>query len=407
MNVLFENKETATQWTKDTKWAHDQVLNRSPLYLRLIQKGMSSMSMNVINTRTWSNLQEINAKQFKKETGGKENYKDSKAYINSVLGLSKGYAKVSEFAQYSMWTSRDVMFMQAVKQKADLILKKQTKAWEKSGKKGPQPKESDALYMEAVKEVETHMPTYRLPETVGPEGILGYEITRKLSQLLQNPEIIIFSRYKHGMVSSGLNTIRDLSAILDPVLSRTGKAGKFVSDKLGYKEIQMHRSLKKQALDGLEAGGALAMSLYMIYPMMDALFQVLFDSDELRWRRAGINHVIEVGGHVFRGEKGMDSLRQVLMTINPALQLSFELMMNTNVYSGQNIVDYNDLLGDGDIGQFGSDLLDKGKSSIPQISNLMRAEDENEEASLRKWSTGQLDLKTDYGKGLGTKSRDK
>ena len=189
--------------------------------------------------------------------------------------------------------------------------------------------------------------------------------------------------------------------------SRTGKAGKFVSDKLGYKEIQMHRSLKKQALDGLEAGGALAMSLYMIYPMMDALFQVLFDSDELRWRRAGINHVFEVGGHVFRGEKGMDSLRQVLMTINPALQLSFELMMNTNLYSGQNIVDYNDLLGDGDIGQFGSDLLDKGKTSIPQISNLMRAEDENEEASLRKWTTGQIDLKTDYGKGLGTKSRDK
>ena len=109
-NVLFKDKETATQWTKDTKWAHDQVLNRSPLYMRLIQKGMSSMSMNVINTRTWSNLQEINAKQFKKETGGKENYKDSKAYINSVLGLSKGYAKVSEFAQYSMWTSSCLLY---------------------------------------------------------------------------------------------------------------------------------------------------------------------------------------------------------------------------------------------------------------------------------------------------------
>ena len=404
-NVLFKDKEIETQWAADMKWAHDMVLNRRPEYMRLIERGASSMAMNVINTRTWSNLQEINAKQFKKETGGKENYKDSSAYINSVLGLSKGYAKVSEFAQYSMWTSRDVLFMAAVKQKWDAVNRANLKKWEKGGKKGPKPEEIDM--MEAVKEVETHMPTYRLPETVGPEGILGYEITRKLSQLLQNPEIVIFSRYKHGMVSSGLNTIKDLSAILDPILSRTGKAGKFVSDKLGYKDIQLHRSLKKQALEGLEAGGALAMSLYMIYPMMDALFQVLFDSDELRWRRAGINHVFEVGGHVFRGEKGMDSLRQVLMTINPALQLSFELMMNTNLYSGQNIVDYNDLLGDGDIGQFGSDLLDKGKTSIPQISNLMRAEDENEEASLRKWTTGQIDLKTDYGKALGTKSRDK
>ena len=168
----------------------------------------------------------------------------------------------------------------------------------------------------------------------------------------------------------------------------------------------MHRSLKKQVRDGFESGGALAMSLYMLYPMMDALFQTLFDSDEIKFRRAGINHVIEVGGKVFSGEKGMDSLRQVLMTINPALQLSFELMMNTNVYSGDSIVDYNDLLGDGDIGQFGSDLKDKAISSIPQASNLLRAQDENEEVTLRKWTTGQIDLKTKYGKSLGKKTRD-
>jgi hypothetical protein len=404
-NVLFKNKDVATQWTKDTQWAHDMVLNRRPLYMRLIGNGMSSMSMNVINTRTWSNLQEINAKQFKEQSGGQKTYKDSMAYA-PWLGFSKGYAKVSEFAQYSMWTSRDVMFMQVVKQKADYMLKQQTKAWEKGGKKGEKPVENDALYDMAVKEVETHMPTYRLPETVGPESVLGYEITRKLSQLLQNPEIVIFSRYKHGMVSSGLNTLRDISASLDPILSRTGKAGKFVSDKLGYKEIQMHRSLKKQVRDGFESGGALAMSLYMLYPMMDALFQVLFDSDEIKFRRAGINHVIEVGGQTFSGEKGMDSLRQVLLTINPALQLAFELMMNTNVYSGQSIVDYNDLLGDGNIEDFGSDLLEKGKQTIPQWSNLMRAEDENEEATLRKWTTGQFDLKTKYGKSLGKKTRD-
>jgi len=81
-------------------------------------------------------------------------------------------------------------------------------------------------------------------------------------------------------------------------------------------------------------------------------------------------------------------------------------MMNTNVYSGQNIVDYNDLLGDGNIENFAADLLTKGKQTIPQWSNLMRAEDENEEASLRKWTTGQIDLKTKYGKSLGKKAED-
>ena len=340
------------------------------------------MSVNVRNTNAWTKVMQQGTETFwrKEPKGWKIPGK------GGLQKISKGYANISNYAQYSMWSMRDVLYMHLLKQKMD--------------KQG-------IPMLQAAKQVELHMPSYRLPETVGSESALGYKITRHISRALQNPDWVIFARYKHGMVSSGINTAKDLTALLDPVLTRTGKVGSKVKDVLGYQDIALGRSKKQQALDGMDSGLALGTAMYMIYPMMDALFQVLFDSDEVRWRRAGINHVIEVGGHVFRGEKGMDSLRQVLMTINPALQLAFELMMNTNVYSGKNIVDYNDLLGDGDIGQFGSDVTEKVKSSIPQISNLMRAEDENEEASLRKWSTGQLDLKTDYGKGLGTKSRDK
>jgi hypothetical protein len=79
----------------------------------------------------------------------------------------------------------------------------------------------------AIKLVDAHMPTYRMPPRVG-EKILGAKMSRMLSKhILSQPTIAIFARYKHGFVKSGLNTIRDLSAILDPVLSRTGKAGKF------------------------------------------------------------------------------------------------------------------------------------------------------------------------------------
>jgi hypothetical protein len=303
---------------------------------------------------------------------------------------AKGYGGISNYAQYSMWTMRDILYMQLVKQKMDSNLVTSVKAWNKSGRKGDKPVED---MLQAAKEVELHMPTYRLPETIGPEGVLGYKITRAIAKVLSNPEVVIFARYKHGMVSSGMNTGKDMLAALDPILSNTGKPGKFVKDKLGYKDIALGRSNLKQVSDGVNSGLSLATAMYMLYPMMDGLYQALFDGDELKLRRAGILHVAETVYKVGTEESQLHNLRQVLLTINPSLQLAYELMMNQTIYNDQAIYDLNDLAGSGNIEDFIADVSLKLRDSIPQASNLINAYDEGEDFSGDKWLSKQLDAK--------------
>ena len=346
-----------------------QVMDRTPEYQQLIREGASSMSVNVRNTNAWTKVMQQGTETFwrKQDKGWKI---PGKAALHKV---SKGYANISNYAQYSMWSMRDVLYMHLLKQKMD--------------KQG-------IPMIQAAKQVELHMPSYRLPETVGSESMLGYRITRHISQALQNPDWVIFARYKHGMVSSGINTAKDISSLLDPVLTRTGKYGNKAKDILGYQDIALGRNKKQQALDGLDSGFALGTAMYMIYPMMDALYDVLFDGDEVKMRRAGILHVLETMGKVKSQETGYQSLKQVLLTINPALMLVYEMMMNETTYNGLPIYDVNDLPGGtGNIEDLASDIGTKLLQTVPQVSTLIHAKDDYEEFDLDKALGRQFDAK--------------
>ena len=392
-DMMFGTKGSQTKWSKDGEWAFRQVMERTPEYIKLIDQGASSMSVNVINSRSWSRIQEQNEKAFW-EPQIKNPGPMGKAY-NKIYPFafkaSKGYGGLSNYAQYSMWTMRDILYMQLVKQKMDSNTKSRIKDWQKGGRQGPKPVED---MLQAAKEVELHMPTYRLPETIGPEGVLGYKITRAIAKVLSNPEVVIFARYKHGMVSSGMNTGKDMLAALDPILSNTGKPGRAIRDKLGYKDIALGRSTTKQVADGVNSGLSLATAMYMLYPIMDGLYQTLFDGDQLKLRRAGILHVAETVYKVGTEESQLHNLRQVLLTINPTLQLAYELMMNQTIYNDQAIYDLNDLAGSGNIEDFIADVSIKLRDSIPQASNLINAYDEGESISGDKWLARQLDAKT-------------
>ena len=196
------------------------------------------------------------------------------------------------------------------------------------------------------------------------------------------------------MVSSGINTAKDLTALLDPVLTRTGKVGSKVKDVLGYQDIALGRSKKQQALDGMDSGLALGTAMYMIYPMMDALYAVLFDGDEVKMRRAGILHVLETMGKVKSQETGYQSLKQVLLTINPALMLVYEMMMNETTYNGMPIYDVNDLPGGtGNIEDLAGDLGTKLLQTVPQVSTLIHAKDDYDEFDGDKAWGRQWDAK--------------
>lgn len=364
---LFSAK-SRKRWSEQGEWAFRQVMDRTPEYQQLIRDNASSMSVNVRNTNAWSKVMQQGTETFWRKQKDGIKIPGTKG----VQKLSEGYASISNYAQYSMWTMRDVLYMHLLKQKMD---------------------GQGISMIQAAKQVELHMPSYRLPETVGPERLLGYRITRHISQTLQNPDWVIFARYKHGMVSSGINTFKDIASGSDFLLSKAGTPGKVVKDIIGYENIALGRSKKQQFKDGIDSGFALGTAWYMLYPMMDALYQELFDSDEVKLRRAGILHVLETFGKVRRQESEYHAIRQVLLTVNPTLLLVYELLMNETIYNQLPIYDINDLAGSGNIEDFASDIGNKLLQTVPQVSTLIHAKDEYEEFDPKKALGRQIDAK--------------
>ena len=363
------NPKQMKQFSADQAWAIDAVLNRTPEYIQMLRDGRSQMSVNVVNSKALDRVLQQTTEAFLGDKATRKWYDSLSKGLNKT---SKGYAAISDFAQYSMWTVRDVMYMGLVKQKM---------------------RTHKVDLNQAAKLVELHMPTYRLPTTVGPEAVFGFKATRALSRVLQNPSLVIFARYKHGMVSSGLNTAKDITSGLDPVLSRLGKAGEAVTKGLGYKDIQLGRSKGKQFTDGLDSGMALASAWFLFYPMMDTLYEELFDGDVVKARRAGILHVLETAAGVQSQQKDIQQMRQVLLTVNPAFLLMYELMMNETIYNGQEIYNINDLAGSGSIKQFGKDVGTKLLQTVPQVSTVINATDDYDEFDIDKAIGRQFDAK--------------
>ena len=363
------NPKQMKSFAADQAWAMDMVLNRTPEYIQMLRDGRSQMSVNVVNSKALDRVLQQTTEAF---LGDKATKKWYNGISKGLYKSTKGYAAISDFAQYSMWTVRDVMYMGLVKQKM---------------------RTHKVDLNQAAKLVELHMPTYRLPTTVGAEAVLGFQATRLLSRVLQNPSIVIFARYKHGMVSSGLNTVKDIASGLDPALSRLGKVGEVATKGLGYKNVQLGRTKGKQFADGLDSGMALASAWFLFYPMMDALYEELFDGDVVKARRAGILHVLETMAGVQSQQKDIQQMRQVLLTINPAFLLMYELMMNETIYNGQEIYNINDLVGSGSIKQFGKDVGTKLLQTVPQISTVINANDDYDEIDWAKVKGRQFDAK--------------
>lgn len=86
-------------------------------------------------------------------------------------------------------------------------------------------------------------------------------------------------------------------------------------------------------------------------------------------------------------------MRQVLLTINPAFLLMYELMMNETIYNGQEIYNINDLSGSGKLKQFGKDVGTKLLQTIPQVSTVINSTDDYDEFDIDKAIGRQFDAK--------------
>jgi len=345
MMRTFDPRSIAS-FRKEMIEATQDVLGRSDFYKALLKENSSMMGTNISNTLYMDKILRDTTKSVFPP-------KDLKGYA-SLTGrsLAEVYSNISDFSNLAMWQVRDILFVQLIKEKM---------------------RKDNIDMKEAVFRVEQHMPTYRLPTRIGEKPLrllgklignaeLGSSMARSLSKTLQNPNIVIFARYKHGMIKSAMNTVKDM---------------------YGSKDIRGSRTAQKQIMDGMDSALAMASAMYVIYPMMDYIFSNIFGDNSAVMRRAGFLHILQTLGYVTDGTKDMKALQQNLLTVNPAAMLLGEIALNQTYYNGQPVYYTDD-----PASQIAVDIGKKLVSTIPQVSAIATSGDVD-----GKWFARQIDVK--------------
>jgi hypothetical protein len=270
--------------------ATKEVLNRGDFYKEILREGGSLMSTNIKNSTLMDTYYQKSLDTFKGTSTFKELAKAA------AVTPAKLYAGMSKFSNKAMWTVRDILYTQLIKDKMD---------------KGLSMKE-------AIDSVERHMPNYRLGSRLITEGKSG----RVLSKALGNRHAFLFARYHAGMIGSAKNTIKDL-LLLDPSVKKTAQ----------FKE-------------GLDSSLAVALGLSVLYPLLDDLAGMVVDvldsegvvdPDAVHVRRPGISHVFQTAADIAKDEKDPYALSSILVTPTPALAIAAESVWNYEWYNRRDI----------------------------------------------------------------------
>lgn len=273
------------RFSKYGKDAMNSVLQQDEFYRDTIKLGGSLLSPGVRHSELEKSLHAKGVSEFSKTPEFKE--------LALSLGRKPGelFNAISAKSATAMWVTRDMMYMQYLK--------------ELMGTKG-------LSHQEAIQHAEKHMPNYRLPTRVG-EKVMGANFGRGLSNVLQNPNVSVFSRYHYGMVKSLLETAKDVGAI------RKGKAG------------------VDQFKEGIDTTAAIVVALSVLYPMMDKMAVALTGNENAKQRRAGPYHLINAIMEVAEGTKDPQAVLSSVFTFNPALQGLVEIGLDRKAYSGQQV----------------------------------------------------------------------
>lgn len=251
------------------------------------------------------------------------------------------YDAISKKANIAMWTVRDMMYMQMINEKM---------AYE------------GMTRQQAIKDVERHMPSYRIPHKV-----MG---SRALSEVLQNPNVTVFSRYHYGLVNSLKETAMDLAAL------RNGQAG------------------VRQFLHGADTAAAIAVAIAALYPLQDMVAQWLTGNEDATQRRAGPYHIFHALHGVATLEKDPMAVIASFFTFNPALLAGAQLIANRKLYNGQPIYNPED---SGE--KIWSDITDYTLTQMPMISQAFKVGKEESEG-FKNWMARQLDIDSPTGEAV-------
>ena len=205
------------------------LLTQSPEYFEMMEHGASLMSQD---TKNYHQLLLDSTQAFLK---GKPRFLK---YISDKLGYGnplKLMKVLSEFSHKSAMSSHDFLMMQAVFEDMD---------------KGHTLRES-------IDRVNKFIPDYDIPSTIaGSEGV---------SKFLRNPNYTMFSSYHYGLFNSYYNMLND-----------------FIKSAKGMDAKGIAEATDKIAMTAILSA--------FIYPMMDALYNMTFTSDEDKKERQNRNY---------------------------------------------------------------------------------------------------------------------
>lgn len=322
---------------KHGKLAIDDVINLSHFYEETIRLGGSLLSPGTRVTAFQEALYGKGLGEFSKTGEFKE--------LASDMGVSlkQLYNNLSKQSNRAMWITRDIMYMQYLREIMET--------------KG-------LSHVESIAYAERHMPNYRLPAMVG-EKVVGENIGRGLSYVMQNPNVSVFSRYHYGMVKSLINMVREVGAI------REGAAG------------------VKEFKQGIDSAAAVAVALAVVYPLMDMMAKSMTDNKQAKYRRAGPYHLIHAMEDVVSGAKAPAAAINSVFTFNPALSGLVQLGMNTNWYNGQAI--YNP---QSDPLTLASDLSRYVAQQLPMASQALRAQNDRTGEGVQAMAARQIDIES-------------
>lgn len=321
--------------------AATHIKTRSPLYQELARMGAYmnfGKSNHLIEGLVQKNLQSQPAfAKYAKVTGRSigEAYEDTSKQMNS-----------------NMWGVRDVLVTAAILQKL-----------KHSGANLTMPRD-------ALLDISKHLPTYWLPPRVG-EKVLGAKASRAFSLFLQNRTWSWFARYKHGMITSFTNTVKDIFA-KDPTFKRN--------------------------IHGLDAAMGMGLLMGFLYPLADSFAKALvgmftdeFEGGDVHLRRGGVFHLMDAIHKTTTGEKEFIAVVNAMYTMNPILQSMFELALNNALQIERKTI-YNT---EEDFPAISGDITTYLLSRVPTFGEILK-QTYSEEGSIGLWKFlfKNLDIKS-------------
>jgi hypothetical protein len=212
-------------------------------------------------------------------------------FIKSIYDLS---SKVT-------WYTNDIAFLQAVyeKQERGMSLK------------------------DALTETSRHIPDYRLMTRIFDSP--------NLAKLMSNKNITMFGAYHYGALKSYGQMAKSLTGF------NWTDAG--TKNEQGEPTNAAGRTEQEEKLHGLDTLAMLALTTFVIYPLIDRLLKAVTGNTDAQMRRAGASTFIYNLAMLSKAERTPTEVAESVATPAVHAQASAEMVMNRDLRTGQRLYD--------------------------------------------------------------------